>query len=113
MVVKVAITDDNKTVNVKLLGKEYQVVCPREKQHELMDAAILLDNKMLEIKKSGKIIGLERIAIMAALNISYEYLSSNRCNEKAQLEVENRLNSFSLKLEEKLESITCELETEI
>jgi cell division protein ZapA len=58
------------------MGKEYQVVCPAGQQDALRRAAHHLDEQMNNIRRSGKVIGLERIAVMAALNISNELLQS-------------------------------------
>jgi cell division protein ZapA len=64
--------DKFKSVTVKLLNKEFQVSCPENAEGQLNDAAHTLNKKMLEIRKSGRVIGMERIAVMAALNIAYE-----------------------------------------
>ncbi len=65
------------TVMVKILDKEYQVACPAEQQGELVVSAKYLDKQMRSIRDSGKVIGLERIAVMAALNISHELLQAS------------------------------------
>ncbi len=65
------------TVSVKILDKEYQVACPPEQQSELVVSASYLDKQMRSIRDSGKVIGLERIAVMAALNISHELLQAS------------------------------------
>ncbi|MCL4105969.1 UNVERIFIED_CONTAM: hypothetical protein GTU68_058275 [Idotea baltica] len=65
------------TVTVKILDKEYQVACPEEQQTELIVSARYLDKQMRAIRDSGKVIGLERIAVMAALNISHELLQAS------------------------------------
>ncbi|MEJ2531222.1 MAG: cell division protein ZapA [Halioglobus sp.] len=65
------------TVTVKILEKEYQVACPPEQESELVVSARYLDKQMRGIRDSGKVIGLERIAVMAALNISYELLKAS------------------------------------
>jgi len=65
------------TVTVKILDKEYQVACPEEQEAELVVSAKYLDKQMRSIRDSGKVIGLERIAVMAALNISYELLQAS------------------------------------
>lgn len=65
------------TVSVYILGKEYQVACPEEQQAELIVSARYLDKQMRAIRDSGKVIGLERIAVMAALNISHELLQAS------------------------------------
>jgi cell division protein ZapA len=64
------------TVSVTILGKEYQVACPADQQAELLLSARHLDEQMRSIKSTGKVIGLERIAVMAALNISHELLQA-------------------------------------
>ncbi|MEM1114091.1 MAG: cell division protein ZapA [Pseudomonadota bacterium] len=65
------------TVTVTILDKEYQVACPEEQEAELVVSAKYLDKQMRGIRDSGKVIGLERIAVMAALNISHELLKSS------------------------------------
>jgi cell division protein ZapA len=66
----------NETVFVKILDKEYQVACPREERQALTESAHLLDERMKAIRNSGAVIGLERIAVMAALNLSHELLQT-------------------------------------
>ncbi|HSC68625.1 MAG TPA: cell division protein ZapA [Cellvibrio sp.] len=66
----------NETVFVKILDKEYQVACPREERQALVESAQLLDERMKAIRGSGAVIGLERIAVMAALNLSHELLQA-------------------------------------
>ena len=69
------------TVTVKILDKEYQVACPEEQEAELAVSAKYLDKQMRNIRDTGKVIGLERIAVMAALNISYELLQASDHSE--------------------------------
>lgn len=76
------------TVVVKILDKEYQVACPPEEQGALLQAAQYLDRQMRQIRTSGKVIGLERIAVMAALNISHELLSVKNQGASGQQESE-------------------------
>ncbi|CAA0115992.1 Cell division protein ZapA [Halioglobus japonicus] len=73
------------TVTVKILDKEYQVACPEEQEAELVVSAKYLDKQMRGIRDSGKVIGLERIAVMAALNISYELLQASAHGDAEQL----------------------------
>jgi cell division protein ZapA len=65
------------TVSVKILDKEYQVACPEDQEADLIVSAKYLDKQMRDIRDTGKVIGLERIAVMAALNISYELLQAS------------------------------------
>jgi cell division protein ZapA len=66
--------DSNEGATVTILGKEFMVACPESERPALFAAARLLDGKMREIQTSGKVIGTERCAIMAALNIANELL---------------------------------------
>ena len=63
------------TVSVDILDKEYQVACPADEELALTQAARYLDQHMRDIRSTGRVIGLERVAIMAALNISHELLA--------------------------------------
>ena len=72
------------TVTVRILDKDYQVACPEEQEAELVVSAKYLDKQMRGIRDSGKVIGLERIAVMAALNISYELLQASDHGESEQ-----------------------------
>ncbi len=65
-----------KGLQINIMGREFRVACPEEEQKGLLEAVDYLNQKMHEIKDHGKVIGLERIAIMAALNITHEFLST-------------------------------------
>ncbi len=71
------------TVEVKILDKEYLVACPEDARHALEQAARHLDRKMREIRASGKVFGTERIAVMAALNITHELLQQDTMSTAA------------------------------
>jgi len=74
-------TVSNETVFVKILDKEYQVACPRDERQALLESAQLLDERMKAIRGTGAVIGLERIAVMAALNLSHELLQANNASK--------------------------------
>ncbi len=65
-----------KTVDVTIMGREFSVACSDEERQGLLDAVNYLDKKMHEIRDSGKVVGVERIAIMTALNLSHELLNT-------------------------------------
>ena len=91
----------NETVFVKILDKEYQVACPREERQALVESAQLLDERMKAIRGTGAVIGLERIAVMAALNLSHELLQAKTDSAGNR----NSVNQTDLGgLNEKLES---------
>jgi cell division protein ZapA len=63
-------------VSVRIMEKEYIVACPYEERSALLDAAEFLNGRMREIRDSGKVVGLDRIAVMAALNLAHEFLKT-------------------------------------
>lgn len=65
-----------KTLDVAIMGRTYKVACPDDEREALLSAVAFLDRKMNEIKDAGKVAGAERIAVMAALNIAHELLTS-------------------------------------
>ena len=86
------------TVEVKILDKDYLVACPDEAQDALLQAARHLDRKMREIRASGKVFGTERIAVMAALNITHDMLERDTMSEAAS----GILNTMDEKLDSAL-----------
>ncbi len=66
----------SKTINVTIMGREFRVACPDDEREELLQSVSYLDKKMREIRDSGKVIGSERVAIIAALNITHELLTT-------------------------------------
>lgn len=66
---------DARSVTVYLLSKEYRVACPPGERDNLIKAAHFLDEKLNKVRDAG-IVGLERIAIMTALNLAHEYLQN-------------------------------------
>ena len=65
-----------KGLDVNIMGREFRVSCTEEERRDLLKAVDYLNAKMREIRDTGRIIGVERIAIMAALNITHAYLST-------------------------------------
>ncbi len=59
---------------VRILEKDFRIACSAEQEQALQEAASLLDKHMVQIRQSGKVMGIERIAVMAALNIAFELL---------------------------------------
>ena len=64
-------------LSVRILEKEYFVACPYEERSDLLDSAEFLNTKMREIRDSGKIVGFDRIAVMAALQLAHELLGAS------------------------------------
>jgi cell division protein ZapA len=90
-----------KGINISIMGRDFSVACPPEEQEDLMDAARYLDKNMKEIQKTGKIIGAERCAIMAALNITNDLLQLRRATA-GQEKVQQRLDLLQDRIDEVL-----------
>ncbi len=69
---------ENCTLTIQILDKSFQVSCPVDERTALTESARYLDEKMRGIRTGGSIIGMERIAVMAALNIAHDYLRSEQ-----------------------------------
>ena len=65
----------SKTLSISIMNKEFQVACPDGEEQALQRAAHYLSEQMEDIRKGGKVVGMDRIAIMAALNMSHELLN--------------------------------------
>jgi cell division protein ZapA len=66
------------TIDVNILGRVYKVVCADGEEHALNEAVVYLDTQMREIRDRGKVTGIDRIAVMAALNIAHDLLRERR-----------------------------------
>jgi len=90
---------DNNAVDVAIMGREFRVTCPDEEREELLKAVAYLDKKMCEIKGSGKVVGSERIAIMAGLNIAHELLAVKVKGDCDMGEVKRRIDHMQMLLD--------------
>lgn len=96
---------ETSTLEVFILDKPYRINCPQAEQDSLRQSAAYLDRKMREIRNSGKIIGLERIAVIAALNISHELLAANR-EAQAHSHSHESLTKLIGRLDQALDAVT-------
>jgi cell division protein ZapA len=92
-------SEEPSRVSVKILEKEYHVTCPVEERPALLDSAEYLNRKMREIRDSGKVIGLDRIAVMAALNIVNELLQVRGQDEVVETDLAARLKAMRERVE--------------
>jgi cell division protein ZapA len=92
-------SDRNVRVSVRILEKEYQVACLPEERSELLDSAEFLNNKMREIRDGGNIVGLDRIAVVAALNLSHELLKLRNRGDAAQGDVGRKVRQMRERVE--------------
>ena len=94
--------DGAKTIDVELLGRTYRVACNDGEREALMQAVAYLDGKMNEIKAAGKVSGGERIAVMAALNVAHELLSTKLGGGYDVGQVKRRIAALESKLDSAL-----------
>jgi cell division protein ZapA len=93
---------DKNAVTISLLGREFRVGCPEGEQKQLMASVEYLNRKMKEVRDTGKVVGNERIAIMAALNIAHESMSKNGAGSGGSLEaaaIRRRISALQETLE--------------
>ncbi len=88
-------TDQFAQVSVRILDKEYQVACPASERTDLLDSAEILNTKMREIRDSGRIVGLDRIAVMAALNMANDLMHAKVRDQELDGDVSVRLKHIS------------------
>ncbi|MDD5329645.1 MAG: cell division protein ZapA [Sulfuricella sp.] len=91
---------DVKGLDVTIMGREFRVACPEGEQAALLESVSYLDRKMHDIRDKGKVIGVERIAIMAALNIAHEFLSTRLSGNFDIGEYKRRMISMQAQIEQ-------------
>lgn len=89
-------------VTVRILEKEYHVACPAEEKADLLAAADMLNGKMREIRDSGKVVGLDRVAVMAALNIANDLLKAQGRDQELKDIVGLRIKAMRERLDSAL-----------
>ncbi|HEX7811182.1 MAG TPA: cell division protein ZapA [Burkholderiales bacterium] len=94
---------ETRGLDVSIMGREFRVSCTEEEQKDLLKAVEFLNNKMKEIRDTGKVIGVERIAIMAALNITHEYLSTRAAGGFDVGEFKRRMNRMQATIDQAIE----------
>jgi len=90
-------------ISVIILNQEYQFTCKPEERRALQDAAAYLDERMLAIKGEGRMMALERIAVMTALNLSDEVLKLQQVENHRKENIDSRIRILAEKLEDALE----------
>jgi len=87
------------TATLQILDKEYRVSCTEEERAGLESSARFLDEKMQTIKNSGRVVGLDRIAVMAGLNITHDFLAEEQKKSGANLDISDKINALHNKLD--------------
>jgi cell division protein ZapA len=92
-------SEQSTSLQVKILDKEYQVNCPPSEQDALVKSARYLDENMRKIKGRGNIHGIEKIAVLAALNITHDMLRKNRMINETRHETAQQVKSLEDKVD--------------
>lgn len=87
-------------VTVRILDRDYHVACPPEERESLLKAADLLSQQMGEVRDSGRVVGMDRIAVMVALNLAHQYLEAENGGTRAVDEALERIRRMRLRLAE-------------
>ncbi len=90
---------DHKPMRVHILDKEYLVACADDERDALFASAEFLTEKMQEIRDSGKIVGADRIAVMAALNLAHDLLQNKTVKSDYQYDISKRLRALHDKID--------------
>jgi len=93
-------------IKIKILDKEYDISCPLDERTELLDSAEMLNEQMRGIRDSGKVIGLDRIAVMSALNLAHEVVrmkgAQGNLDENKDAELTQRLRRARNRIQDAL-----------
>ena len=93
------------TLNLSILGKEYKVACPKEKESDLLHASRLLDDRMRSIRNASRTASADRIAIIAALNVTDELEQVRRELKAVETRAQNQLDELMKRVDLALEDI--------
>jgi cell division protein ZapA len=86
-------------VTVYILDKEYRISCQPEERDSLLESAAYVDGQMREIRQTGRVIGTERIAVMAALNLANDLLTIQKTKDDGNQSITRRIQTLQEKIE--------------
>ncbi len=95
-------SDKPVSLEVYILDKTYRIACNEGEQGDLLASARLLNDQMRQVRGAGKVIGQDRVAIMAGLNLAHELMGCRRNGNSGSPEFAQRLQSLSDKIEHAL-----------
>jgi cell division protein ZapA len=90
-------------VSIRILEKEFLVACPMEERSALLDSAEYLNQRMREIRDSGKVVGYDRIAVIAALNLANDLLRLQSREQRSETEAASNLRAMRERIDGALE----------
>ena len=100
-------------MSLQIMDSEYRIACPPDEREALLTAAQHLNDTMLGIRNTGKVVGIERIAVMAALNISYELLNLQQQLAEREDDIAHRVAELLRQTDSALEQLQTETKAEL
>jgi cell division protein ZapA len=97
------VSSETARVSVRILEKEYQFACPAEEKNDLIRSAEFLNARMRQIRDSGNVVGTDRIAVMAALNLANDLLKGRNRDQSHEARLGTRLKALRERVETALE----------
>ena len=97
-------SDNVSPITVQILDKEYRIACPAGEEDTLRASAAFLNNRIDEVRASGKAIGPDRVAIIAALNLAHEYLSKQQEQEEYSDSITTKVRSLHERIDNAIRS---------
>jgi len=91
-------------ITVQILDKEYRIACPAGEEEALRESATFLNKRIIEVRESGKVIGPDRITVMAALNLAHEFLSERTEHEQVTSSINNRVRTLHERIDNAIRS---------
>ena len=91
-------------ITVQILDKEYRIACPAGEEEALRESATFLNNRIMEVRESGKVIGPDRITVMAALNLAHEFLSERSEYQQHASNINNRVRTLHERIDSAIRS---------
>ena len=99
-------------ISVKIMGTNYTLSCPPEKKENLIKAAKLVHDTMTSVDEAGIVFGLDRVAVMAAINIANDVITGNAETAKF-IRTEHDIELDLIKIKNRLDGINEQVETSI
>jgi cell division protein ZapA len=96
------VSNSNEPAIVRILEREYRVMCAPEQRRELMESALFLDHQMREIRDTGRISSIDKIAVMSALNLAEEVLRLRKQLKEREEQVDLRVRQMAMDLDRSL-----------
>ena len=91
-------------ITVQILDKEYRIACPEGEEEALRESASFLNKRILEVRETGKVIGPDRITVMAALNLAHEFLSERSEHQTYTSNVNQRVRTLHERIDSAIRS---------